>query len=288
MKTKNSIPTILVAILILSITFISACKKDSSLNNDQSSTVTEDKNANADLFQESEGISSDVDVISDQSMEMHGVDMRLHPSTDEYGILTCATVTNDTVNHVITIDFGTGCTGHNGHTRSGQIIIHYNGDNYFTPGFERTITLNNYYIDQKHVEGTRIITNNGFNGAGNLNWTINAQNMRITHQNGNFHVWNSLRNREMLGGDSTLTNSQDDVYSITGSASGFNSRGDSCIATISNPLIKEGSCNFRFVSGTVEITSTSRPALTLDYGNGTCDDLATITRNGVTYTIHIH
>ncbi len=287
MKTKKLIPTTMIAVVFLSLFFVVGCKKDNSMTS-TSSTSTDDVNANADRFQESEGVSSDVDVITDQAMEMHGIDLRLHGNSDVYGILSCATVTNDTVNQIITIDFGTGCTGHNGHVRSGQIIIHYNGNNYFTPGFQRTVTFNNYYIDQRHVEGTRTITNNGFNADNHLNWTISAQGMKITRLNGSFHEWNSERNREMLTGDSTPTDRLDDIYSITGSSTGTNSHGNSCTATITNALIKKGSCYFRFVSGTVEITSTNRPTLTLDYGNGTCDDLATVTRNGVTTTIHIH
>ena len=288
MKTRKLIPFAIISILFLSISVLSSCKKDNPITMDTATSGSEDLNANADRFQESEGVGSDVDVISDQAIELNGIEMRLSSTSDDSRILSCATVTNDTVNRVITVDFGTGCTGHNGHTRSGQIIIAYNGNDYFAAGFQRTITFNNYYIDQRHVEGTRIITNNGLNGSGNLNWTINAQNMRITRPNGIFHTWNSLRNREMTSGGSTSTDPLDDVFSVTGNSTGTNSHGDSCSATITNALIKQGSCHYRFVSGTVEITRTNRPALTLDYGNGTCDNLATITRNGVTRTIRIH
>jgi hypothetical protein len=265
------------------VTFMTSCKKDtnSTVNNDDMSTT-------ADRFQEAEGTSSDVDVIADQAMEAHSVSMRTSGSNNVFGILSCAVVTNDTVNHIITVDFGSGCTGQHGHTRSGQIIIHYNGGNYFTPGFQRIVTFNNYYIDQKHLEGTRTITNNGLNSNNHLNWTIDAQNMRITRPGGSYHEWNSLRNREMIAGDSTLNNPNDDIYSITGSSNGVRSNGVTCSATITNPLIKDGSCFYRIVSGTIVITPSNKPPMTLDYGSGTCDDLATVTRNGVTYTIHIH
>lgn len=286
MKTRKLIPTTMIAAALLSLSVMTSCKKDNSVSDN---STTEDVNANADRFQESEGVSSDVDVISDQAFEMHGVEMRNQSTSDAFGVLTCATVTNDTVHQIITVDFGTGCTGHNGHIRSGQIIIHYNGFNYFAPGFQRTVTFNNYKIDGRLIEGTRTITNNGYNAANHLNWSISAQNMRVTRPNGiNWHQWNSERVREMLAGDSTLTDGTDDIYSITGTATGTNSNGNSCSANITTALIKEGSCHFRFVSGIIEITSSNHPTLTLDYGNGTCDDLATVTRNGVTVTIHIH
>ena len=279
MKTRKLIPTTLIAAVLISFSVMTSCKKDKNVDN--SSTTADDSNLNAERFQESEGISSDVDVITDDAIERHGL-------SNAFNSLNCATVTNDTVARIITIDFGSGCQGQNGHTRSGQIIIHYNGMHYFDPGFQRTVTFNDYYIDQRHIEGTRTITNTGFNTANHLTWSISAQNMRVTRPNASWHEWNSQRVREMLAGESTALDPNDDVYSITGSATGTNSNGNSCTTNITNALIKQGSCNFRFVSGTIEITSTNRPAITLDYGNGTCDDLATITKNGVTTTIHIH
>jgi len=283
MKTKNLIATLSIAVSMVSLSFLASCKKDKAEADDDATTT-------ADQFQEAEGVSSDVDVISDIAVETHSANFRLgsgNTAGDPFGIQSCATVTNDTVAQVVTVDFGSGCTGHDGRTRSGQIIIHYSGGTYFTPGFRRVVTFNNYYVNSRHLEGTRTITNNGNNQAGHLNWTVNAVNMKVTRPNGVYHVWNSLRNREMTAGDTLLSNPLDDVYSITGTASGSNSNGNSCSATITNPLIKRGDCQW-IVSGTVSITPSSRPMRTLDFGNGNCDDVATVTLNGTAHIIHLH
>jgi len=47
--------------------------------------------------------------------------------------MSCAVVTHDVENQTITIDFGDVCTGPNGVTRSGMIIINYDGRR-FVPG----------------------------------------------------------------------------------------------------------------------------------------------------------
>ncbi len=284
MKTRNLIPTLMIAAALTSLTFMISCKKDDSMKDtEDAASIT----ANADLFQEAEASHSDVDEISDMAVQLHSVDGARMASGGANSILTCATVTNDTINQVITVDFSTGCTGHHGHVRSGQIIIHYSGGSYFTPGFQRIITFNNYYVDSRHIEGTRTITNNGLNAANHLNWSISAVNMRITRPSGQYHEWNSQRNREMIAGDTLLSHPEDDIYSITGSGSGTNSNGNSCTTTITNPLIKRGDYRF-IVSGTVVITPSNRPTRTLDYGNGALDDIATVTKNGVVHTIHLN
>ncbi len=281
MKTRNLIPTLMIAAALTSLTFMTSCKKDES-----SQAKSDDVTENADQFQESEGVTSDVDNIADIAVETNSLNYRVAPGSNQT-LLSCATVTNDVVNQVVTVDFGTGCTGHDGRVRSGQIIIHYSGSTYFTQGFQRIVTFSNFYVNARHIEGTRTITNNGTNANGHLNWSVSAQNMRVTRPNGSYHEWNSQRIREMIAGDTLLTHPADDVYSITGSSSGTNSNGNSCSATITNALIKRGDC-FWIVSGTVEITPSSRPARTLDFGTGNCDDLATVTKNGVSHTIHLH
>lgn len=281
MKTRTFIPTIMIAAALTSLTFMTSCKKEDSMKDtEDEASIT----SNADQFQEAEAANSDVDVISDMAVELHSVEgaRMAAPNT----VLSCATVTNDTINQVITVDFNSGCIGHHGHVRSGQIIIHYSGGSYFTTGFQRIVTFNNYYIDGRHIEGTRTITNNGLNAAGNLNWSISAQNMRVTKPNGTYHEWNSSRVREMIAGDTLLTHPDDDIYSITGSSNGVNSNGNTCNAVITNPLIKRGDWRY-FVRGTVVITPSNRPQRTLDFGNGTLDDIATVTKNGITHTIHL-
>ncbi len=272
----------MIAAAFISFTFLTSCKKDKSDISDN-----DEMTANAEQFGDAEGISADIDNIADEAMLHGSVEQRLNSTSQNNLLISCATVTNDSINQVITIDFGTGCPGHDGRIRSGQIIIHYSGGTYFTTGFQRVVTFNAFYVNSRHIEGMRTITNNGVNASGHINWSVNVQSMRVTQTDGSYHLWNSLRVREMISGDTLLSNPADDIYSITGSSSGINSNGNSCSATITNPLIKRGDYRY-IVSGTVTITPSARPQRTLDYGNGSLDDIATVTRNGNTHIIHLH
>ena len=68
-----------------------------------------------------------------QASATGGIDQRTGtPSEDlQFNFTGCALVTRDTVLHTLTIDFGTGCTGHDGRLRSGKVIVTYSGGGYF-------------------------------------------------------------------------------------------------------------------------------------------------------------
>jgi hypothetical protein len=57
-------------------------------------------------------------------------------------------------------------------------------------------------------------------------------------------------------------------------------------AEILTPLRKELVCRF-IVSGTIEIRPENLPVRLLDYGDGECDNIATVTINGEVYTIYL-
>ena len=97
--------------------------------------------------------------------------------------------------------------------------------------------------------------------------------------------WSSFREREWIAGEDTFYR-HDDVYLITGTANGTSTGGFSFTMVITNPLRKEIGCR-HMVSGTFEFTPGNRPVRILDYGDGECDNIATITVNGVTRTIYL-
>jgi len=278
--TKFILSRIFTAVLMLSLS-INGCKKDSDATDDFATDAAE--------IGQMESVHTDVDNMVEESAKMSSgstIDQRLPSSIyeqDAFGLRVCGTVTNDSITHTITIDFGSGCTGRDGKTRSGRIITTYTG-HYFDAGASWTTTFDNFYVDGRHIEGTRTVTNNGLNNAGNMTWTIDAQNMRITRPNGEWRTWNSLRTREMLAGfgDSLWAN---DKYRINGTANGSNSNGRSVSATLTN-LIRDNTCHF-ITSGTITVVPAGHQGFSIDFGSGTCDDLATVNRNGNTRTIHL-
>jgi len=265
MKTlKNIIP----ALLILSIAFESACKKD---RDDLDDTTAASDN------EQSETFSNDVMNIADNAAKTGSEGFRTSSAQEVYQALgKCATITHDTVANPknLTIDFGTAnCLCGDGRNRRGKIIVTYIG-RYFEIGAVKTMNFENFYRNDNKLEGTRTITNNSLNTKGRMNWTINAQNMKITKSNGKVHTWNSVRTRTMSAGNDTQTYT-DDVYEITGSASGVNANGFNYTANITKALHRALSCRW-IDSGTIEITPEGKATRTVDFGNGSCDDQATV------------
>jgi hypothetical protein len=147
-----------------------------------------------------------------------------------------------------------------------------------------TTTPDGYYVNDKHVEGTKTVTNNGNNVSGHLTWSVVVSNGKITWPNGDVATRSSTRTREMVGGQSTV-NIWDDAYDITGSASGINRHSKAFTATIGTPLHTEMTCGY-IMSGTITHVTTNRTAV-IDFGNGTCDNVATVSCNGHTKTINL-
>jgi hypothetical protein len=116
-------------------------------------------------------------------------------------------------------------------------------------------------------------------------YTIEVVGVIYKANNGGVVSWNSSRVREWIQGYQT-GNPWDDIYLITGTADGILASGMTWEREIINALRIELACRF-IVSGTVEIRPEGKPVRILDYGNGDCDNIATVIVNGVTYTIYL-
>ena len=257
----------LIAAFLMGVALFQACKKTESSNTDV--TTTEDLATNEDFSEE-------IDFDTDIAIEERG------------GSNSCPTVTLDkpwgTWPNTLTIDYGTdGCTGPNGdHILKGKITVEQSAD-MFTAGATRTKTFTNFYIDDVKVEGSKSWTNNGLDAANQWSYTKTATDMKLTYPDGTSTTWNHTHTSTLTQGALTPT-FWDNVWSTTGNSSGVNRNGVAYTATITEPLIKKGSC--RWISeGVVEITRDGKVS-TLDFGAGTCDRFAKLTlANGDTYTI---
>jgi hypothetical protein len=229
--------------------------------------------------------------VSDMANEAY--DMRtgnLLKSTDgnRMFLSDCATVTLDTniFPRTMTIDFGdVNCLCNDGKYRRGKIIITFTG-RYREPGTVITHGFENYFVDDKSVEGTKVVTNMGENENGNLYFTIEVAGVIQKPDGGGTFSWNSSRVREWIQGSDTH-NRWDDIYLVTGTANGTRPNGLTWEQEIITPLRVELACRF-IVSGSMELRPEGRPVRLLDYGDGECDNEATVTIDGETYTIHLH
>jgi hypothetical protein len=205
----------------------------------------------------------------------------------------CATVTvnpalpNTSFPKTLTVDFGSSyvlCS--DGRYRKGIITATFSGK-YRDSLTVITISTNNYYVDNYAVQGTKTITNKGRNSSGNIWFDINVQNAIITTPQGKTITWQSARQREWIAGEGTLANVLDDVYLITGSATGTGTTGNSFSATITQALRVEIGCKW-IVSGKLTLQPENIAARYIDFGAGGCDNAATVTINGNTYNIEMN
>ena len=196
----------------------------------------------------------------------------------------CATITRDTTATIrtISIEFGlqsngsySNCLCNDGRYRRGKIIVTHTG-NYFDDGSVKTITFLDFYRNDNRLQGTRVVTNKGLNSSGNRHWEVVETDMIITKADGKIHTWNSTRNREMLSGSATPYVWLDDEYQITGGASGVNQNGINYTSTITTPLHRNMNCKW-IDKGIIEFENDKGAKRTIDYGNGLCDAIATVT-----------
>jgi hypothetical protein len=266
------------AMMLATSFFIGSCEKD---NDVVTMNEVEDENLTETLFE---------DVFASVDEAEKYVDDMIFGGTKSLEVVECPVITVNNLEpntwpKIITIDFGDECTktyGNQTVTRSGKIVITITG-RYRTPGSIHTVTFDNYFINGIKIEGTKTVENMGYNDNQNLWFEVTLTGGKITLPDNRFATREFVRTREWVSGSETAT-PWDDVYFISGSASGLNFKGVAYTREITTPLEVDLACRF-IKSGIVEITVGEKATAVLDYGDGECDALATVTINGVTKEI---
>jgi hypothetical protein len=193
----------------------------------------------------------------------------------------CVTITINTENGVtfVNLDFGFGCQLQNGAVVSGVVNITYGPIQNGT----RTIsyTLDNFKWNDLEVAGGATILREGNNANGNPQSTVHAD-FHVSFPGGLVLQKDITRVREWIEGVGSGTWT-DNVWLVTGNREVISNTGFTHYGIISEALRREATCP-HFVSGTVEITRNGNQG-TLNFGEGTCDNIAILTVNGVDYTI---
>ena len=281
-----------------------ACKKEHSGSlspaeeeqaaNYSSQSETENEVVFNDVFDNVMGVSADV------AIGGTGVFGRLSSNGREDGvdsIPSCVKVSYTLLNapaHFpirIVIDFGAGCIGKDGHTRSGKIIAEYSGK-LTEPGSSAATTFDGFKFDSISVQGTHKITNSTAAGSNQRQFTIDVTDAKLSKPNGNYSLWTSHRVITQVEGNGTPLYPLDDIFKVTGSAHGQVKHGDLIYgwqSEITDPLIKKFSCHW-ISQGVIKVrretlATNSQWVATLDYGQGSCDFIATLTINGVNHQI---
>jgi hypothetical protein len=268
-------------ILALAILSFTSCKKEETVSLETSSIDLIDDNAVSDVAFE--------DVFNTVDNATTILENILGKGDLKYATMvadTCPdiTVSNTTITSwpkVISINYGTGCTGFFGSTRSGKIIITVSARRNVVNS-TRTVTFDNYYFNGIKVEGTKELKNISTNDK--IIFSVTLTNGKLTLPSGKTIERSLLHQREWVKGGDTPRTIWDDEVLITGTATGKNIGGVQYTNTILTALHWKPVCEF-IVSGTIKFERAGVDPVVLDYGTGECDAKATLTRGAVSKEI---
>jgi hypothetical protein len=255
--------------------FLSACKKEKETNEEVETTFQLSGDQAI-----SESLADDANVVFLEAAFNAGLaNGRSSQVLQSTNTLSCASVSVTPQNSfpkTIVIDFGAGCTSQDGITRKGKINIVLS-DSVHHPGATAVMTFDNYYTENYKIEGTITWTNTSTPNG--ISWTRAIDDGKVTAPGGN-HYWlhEGTKTVTQTAGANTPLNLLDDVYSITGNHTVTNAAGKSRTATITEPLEKKTICH-NVSKGKVKIEGPNHYAI-VDYGDGACDRVATISIDG--------
>jgi hypothetical protein len=286
---KNNAFAIL-AIIILGSFIFEGCKKrenerfDSSTNNSEALSVFDD-------------VYKVVAEAAEGQPELNKVEVE---TWNLQSSISCANVTLTPLGSVfpktLTVDYGDGCKGTDGRYRKGQVVCVFSGL-YRAENTEVMVDLVDYELDNYQITRHHmLITNNGLNGSGQPYFSVVVHNASITNDEGTA-TWSSTRTRTWVEGSETnwftadttqqngimgINGLTDDVYHIEGTTEGTTRSGVPYTVDITAPLEVQVGCRW-VKAGTLVINPQNLDERTIDFGNGDCNEGATLEVNGNTY-----
>lgn len=274
MKTRT-----LCAAALLAASLTGCNKKDSA-----TTIGTTDDKENVQYVTFSDQVSADMEQAFDEGLQNANNGVMVPMNGVVLGPCVTITLAQNGNLKTLTIDFGTqGCLCNDGKTRKGKLIAtaaHFNELNVL-----RTLTTENYYVNDYHVEGTitRNITNN-IDSA-----TRQAQiveNLAITNP-GSQVVYTRSGTLTRIFNFNAAGQPADNTMTTWGQVNITRPNGNQVTRLVNQgaPLFYKNACH-QFVSGIAHIT-TNNHNYTIDFGNGSCDNVATATNGSNTWTINL-
>ena len=280
-------PITIVLICLFALIFAVGCQENTNIQDLDLMTAEDDLIADAaydDVFSEVDGV---MNLMDQFGYELSG--LKSAAVLDTCPIISVISEPGSFWPRTIVVDYGEGCKVSRFNTdreriRKGKILIKVSGPMWIE-GSYREVTFEDFSINDFQVEGRRTVTNQGVwdegEYAGLKYFSVTLDGGTITTPEGQVISKDVNRTRTFVEGEDTKWDTRDDIWHINGIATGVNRQGLAFTREITSPLWKEIGCRF-ITRGTVLIQAENRPDVILDYGDGTCDPLATITVNGET------
>lgn len=163
--------------------------------------------------------------------------------------------------------------------KNGVIKINIDGFHY-SDQYKKTLTYENFTINDHQIEGTLVVEK-----VSDYVYSIKMDNGKVTFSDGKTYTRVVNRIRTQVSGTQTPLYVWDDIYEIEGTSTGVNRRGNEYEHSISEPLVRKMGWPY-LIQGIVKITIEEKE-LTIDYGDGTLDNQATVTYNGKTRNVRL-
>jgi hypothetical protein len=213
------------------------------------------------------------------------------PGGEKFG--DCVSVVNDEATDTRTIDFGDGCEGRDGRIRKGKIVIVHDGEKDVV-GSSRTVTFVDFSIDTIQIEGVRAMTLSASSDTEKAFLTTLVGG-KMTFPDGTIATREASKTRILTFEIATDTMMRPKPIESRkfGVASGINkdALAYSHLVNEDAPLLHLSVCMEEKVvapvSGIVIMTLEGESDVITDYGDGTCDNLALVTKDGVTTEIEV-
>ncbi len=280
------------AILLLCIAFgasiLTSCHKESDSLSSEESQTSNNESAQESTTNELDDIATS---ILDNSPISGAAGGRICLEDDRFSCLgttiSFSEVNANRTSGTATITFpSTGCADKKGNVRKGSIVINWWGGRWFTKGSSHSVSLHEYSINDVSISGSQKVTCIAFKEKPlSVTWTITANHTSVWPDGSTAtRILNKIRKW-----DHTET---EDTFTVTNGpasvnfAEGTNRHGKVYKVYITTPLVYLGSCAkankvFIPVMGEKVITRISgtgtTKSLTVNYGDGTCENSYTVT-----------
>ncbi len=192
--------------------------------------------------------------------------------------MSCATITFEPLTgypKTLTIDYGSVGCNVNGHAISGKITATIN-DKIRSEGTTIKISFDDFKIDTLSLNGTMSLTISKVDLTSKIiEFSTDFSECSLTIPSGTISLDGNVSYEWDM---KTLSDYTDDMFIVkSGNLTGTNRESKTYSINVVTPLTYNVSCG-HFVSGQLEVqeSNSSYPA-TIDFGDGSCDNVATVT-----------
>lgn len=273
----------------IAFTFLIGCNSDENTNEGTAKTISNEEiitNSKIDA-----SIEDVTNIAENQFTAQQNINNKPDGTIKNF-LPSCATITTVLTNNTwtSTIDFGSeGCTLENGNSVKGKMVISFSND--FSASTQTiSYTFEGFYHNGRKLQGSKSIvrTKKATALQSEVHPVLTASiDLTITFDDGGVYTRKGTLIKETIAGYDTWFNWEDNVTVVTGSANTTFPNGDTFSTEITTPLEFNGTCKKPFaLKGILSITKNGVNAI-VDYGNGDCNTLVNVTKDGITTEIDL-